>query len=78
VSTLTKGNPALAKSVSFKAGRIYVLLEDGREIGVPVGWFPRLERASEGQRENYRLIAGGLGIRFPDLDEDISVERLLD
>jgi len=78
MSTLTNAKQALAKSVSFKSGRIYVLLEDGREIGVPMDWFPRLKDASAKQRENYRLIAGGIGICFPDVDEDISVERLLD
>ena len=54
-----------------------VALSDGREIAVPLDWFPRLKGASQAQRENFRLIAGGVGIHFPDVDEDVSVERLL-
>jgi hypothetical protein len=54
-----------------------VSLLDGREVSVPLVWFPRLQEASAAQRRNWRLIGGGIGIHWPDLDEDISVESLL-
>ena len=54
-----------------------VQLEDGRLLSVPVAWFPRLEAATQEQRDNLRLIGRGVGIHWPDLDEDISVPNLL-
>jgi len=56
---------------------MHVLLSDGREISVPFEWFPRLKSASPKQRRNWRLIGKGIGIHWPDLDEDISVSSLL-
>jgi hypothetical protein len=54
-----------------------VRLADGREITAPIVWFPRLQQATPAQRSNWRLIGGGVGIHWPDVDEDISVEGLL-
>ena len=54
-----------------------VTLADGRAISVPLHWHPRLLHGAPGERNNWRLIAGGEGIHWPDLDEDISVEDLL-
>jgi hypothetical protein len=52
-------------------------LSDGRAISVPLAWFPRLCHGKEDERNKWRLIAGGRGIHWTDLDEDISVEGLL-
>lgn len=52
-------------------------LSDGRTISVPLAWYPRLMHASEQERANWELIGGGMGIHWPDLDEDLSVEGLL-
>ncbi len=52
-------------------------LDDGRTISVPLGWYPRLVHGTKEERENWRLIANGGGIHWPDLDEDISVKNLL-
>lgn len=54
-----------------------VRLVDGREIAVPIDWFPRLRDASDNERNNWRLIGGGEGIHWEDIDEDILVEGLL-
>jgi len=56
---------------------MHVRLKDGREISVPLEWFPRLREATPRQRTNWRLIAKGVGIHGPDLDEDMSVSALL-
>jgi Protein of unknown function (DUF2442) len=56
---------------------LQVWLEDGRRVAVPLAWFPHLERATPEQRSSWRLIGRGVGINWPDLDEDISVENLL-
>lgn len=63
-------------SVRFENELLYVRLEDGRELGVPVAWFPRLAFATDEQRGNWRLIGRGVGIHWPDVDEDIIVEDL--
>lgn len=67
----------LAVDVSFTSDSLRVTLADGREIGVPLEWFPLLCNATEEQRKNWRLIGGGIGIHWESVDEDISVESLL-
>jgi len=52
-------------------------LADGRVISVPLVWYPRLLHANREQREKWQLSAGGFGIHWPDLDEDLSAEGLL-
>jgi uncharacterized protein DUF2442 len=56
---------------------LHVVLADGLEVSVPLAWFPRLNEAAEAHRRNWRLIGRGIGIHWPDIDEDISVESLL-
>ncbi len=65
------------KKIRFTNERIYFELKDGREIGVPLDWFPRLKGASPEERENYYLTANGTGIHWESLDEDISIKYLL-
>ena len=52
-------------------------LTDGRTLAVPTDWYPRLAHGTARERSRWRLIAQGVGIHWPDLDEDISVEGLL-
>jgi hypothetical protein len=52
-------------------------LSDGRTLSVPLAWYPRLWHGTEAERNNWRLIGKGVGIHWPDLDEDISVEGLI-
>ena len=52
-------------------------LADGRTISVPLSWSWRLSEATPGQRENFQILGRGEGIRWPDIDEDISVEGML-
>lgn len=54
-----------------------VVLADGRRLSVPLTWFPRLLRATAEERRNWRLVGEGQGIRWPDVDEDVSVLGLL-
>ncbi|MGA3072645.1 MAG: DUF2442 domain-containing protein [Bryobacteraceae bacterium] len=68
---------AFAQSVSVSDDALVVDLADGRTITAPLAWFPRLAHGTAGERANWRLIAGGEGIHWPELDEDISVESLL-
>ncbi|MGA2736267.1 MAG: DUF2442 domain-containing protein [Bryobacteraceae bacterium] len=66
----------LAQGVSVGDDALVVDLADGRTIAVPLAWFPRLAHGTATERANWRLIGGGEGIHWPDLDEDISVEGL--
>jgi hypothetical protein len=67
----------LASKVWFTKDMLYVQLQDGREIGVPLLWFPRLRKASKEQLKYWRLIGNGVGIHCESIDEDISVSALL-
>lgn len=66
-----------ATSVSFDESMMWVDLTDGRRLGVPLAYFPRLLNASTDARSRYELSGGGTGIHWEDLDEDISVAGLL-
>ena len=68
---------ARAVTVLVSDRSLDVRLEDGRTVSVPLAWFPRLLAATPEQRDNWRLIGRGVGIHWPDLDEDISTENLL-
>ncbi len=73
----TELREALAQSLTVSDEALVVDLADGRTITVPLAWFPRLAHGTAAERANWRLIAGGEGIHWPDLDEDLSVESLL-
>ena len=66
-----------AIDVKVTEDELSVVLEDGRTLVVPVAWCPRLSHSSQRQRARWRLIGRGLGIHWPAIDEDISVEGLL-
>ena len=66
-----------ATGVEFDEDMLRVRLSDGREINVPVEWFPGLRDATREQRANWRLIGKGVGIHWEDIDEDLSIAGLL-
>ena len=66
-----------ATRLSFDDSMMWVDLADGRRLGVPLAYFPRLLRASTDQRNHYEFSGAGTGIHWDALDEDISVEGLL-
>ncbi len=68
---------ALATDVHFDNDTMWVDLADGRQLGVPLAYFPRLLRATPAQREQFVISGGGAGLHWDDLDEDISVPALL-
>jgi hypothetical protein len=68
---------ATAVDVSTDESSLRVTLADGRELAVPLEWFPRLRDATPEQRRNWRFIGRGQGVHWPDVDEDISVAGLL-
>ncbi len=68
---------AKATNVSFDSNNMWVELADGRELGVPLAYFPRLLHATPRQRKNYIISGGGIGLHWEDIDEDISVKGLV-
>ena len=77
MSTLAINVEPLATDVTCTDDALRVVLADGREVTVPLVWFPRLLSATPEQRKEWRLIGGGIGIHWEPVDEDISVESLL-
>ena len=67
----------LAKTLRFDDSMMWVSLADGRQLGVPLAYFPRLLRATTQQREAFVISGGGMGLHWDELDEDISVPALL-
>jgi hypothetical protein len=66
-----------ARAARVAGTTLIVSLVDGREVRVPINWFPRLRAGSAAARANLRIIEDGRVLRWPDLDEDIGVEPLL-
>lgn len=66
-----------AETVTITGDAITVELSDGRSISAPLAWYPRLLHGAPEELSNWRLIGGGVGIHWPALDEDISVQNLL-
>ncbi len=56
---------------------IWLLFTDGRQLAVPLAYFPRLLKATMEQRNAFEISGNGTGIHWNELDEDISVEGLL-
>ena len=67
----------LARTLRFDESMMWVSLADGRQLGVPLAYFPRLLRATAQQRESFVISGGGTGLHWDELDEDISVPALL-
>ncbi len=76
-TSTAKTTRAYATQVRFEKDMMHVLLLDGREISVPLEWFPRLRAAKDSQRKKWRFIGNGVGIHWDGIDEDISVSALL-
>lgn len=68
---------AAARQVRVTNEALVVELDDGRVMSVPLAWYPRLAEATASERRRWELIGPGIGIHWPDIDEDISVEALL-
>lgn len=56
----------------FEKDRLYGLTDDGRTLWQSLLYYRRLMDATREQRDNYSI--GAFGIRWPELDEDVSFE----
>ena len=69
--------PVPVRDVRVTSKALEVVLRDGRTLSVPLEWYPRLAYGSPRERQRWHLIGEGIGIHWPDLDEDISISGLL-
>ena len=75
-SVISKSRNAV--DIVFSENKMIVFLEDGRELAVPLEWFPRLRKATKEQLEKWRFIGKGEGVHWEEIDEDVSIENLLE
>jgi hypothetical protein len=75
MSISPKGHEVRATSVRFDEDQMWVALDDGRTLGIPLAWFPRLFHGTPAQRAEVRI--GPSGLHWEELDEDISIRGLL-
>lgn len=77
MNTVTNVTEPRLRDVQVTEDEIIAQLLDGRTISVPLIWSWRLSEATEAQRQHFEVLGDGQGIRWPDIDEDISVEGML-
>ncbi len=76
MNTAASSEPRIV-ALEVDAEKITTRLTDGRTISVPLAWSWRLSNASAEQRQRFELIGSGQGVRWPELDEDISAAGML-
>ena len=81
---LTTTQPLPSEAITPKAEGVLITeeelqakLSDGSTVSVPLAGYPRLVHATPEERDNWQLVGQGQGVRWPDLDEDVSVEGLI-
>jgi len=75
-SSMPSSDPRI-KEVTVTDDELMVVLADGRRLATPLAWFPRLLKATPEQRARFEILGEGVGIHWPDVDEDLSAEGLL-
>ncbi len=75
--TLTLEKEPHAVDVAITDEYLVVHLDDGRQLMIPLAWYPRLLHGTEEERKRWRLLGDGYAIEWPDLDEHIEIEGLL-
>ena len=68
---------ARAQKVWTDTENLWLLLSDGRQLSVPLMFFPRLKDAKKEMLDDYELSGNGIGIHWDNLDEDLYVPNLL-
>ena len=76
MSTVVNIEPRI-KNIEVTEEVITAHLQDGRTISVPLAWSWRLSEATAKERSNFEIVGDGIGVHWPDIDEDISAEGML-
>ncbi len=77
MTTSSPTTELVATEVKVTSEALVVGLEDGRVVSVPLAWYPRLAEGTPSERRHFEIIGPGIGIHWPVLDEDISIDALL-
>jgi Protein of unknown function (DUF2442) len=77
MTTLVLEAEPIVKSLAVSDETLAVFLDDGRQLTIPLSWYPRLEQGSKQERSNWKILGGGYAIEWPGLDEHIGIEGLL-
>jgi len=75
ISTEISVSPAIDIAITDEL--LTVKLADGREISVPIAWYPRLANGTAKERRKWTISYSGRGLHWEDLDEDISVKGVI-
>jgi hypothetical protein len=77
MTTLVLETEPIAMHVTVTEDKLIVDLADGRSLGVPLAWYPRLVHGTPAERQHWELLGDGYAIEWPELDEHIGIEGLL-
>jgi hypothetical protein len=77
MSTAKATDSVAIRNVRCDEIMLFVDLSDGRALGTPLFWYPRLLNATPAQRSNWQLLGLGIGVHWPDVDEDLSLDGML-
>ncbi len=66
-----------ATNLTFTEDKMTIFIEDGREVSIPLEWFPKFRNASPAELNDWRFIGDGEGIHWESLDEDLLVSELI-
>ena len=77
MQTETRTPNHFANSICLTETMLYVLINDGREIGIPLSRFPWLAKATTAQREKWHIEPRGFAVYWDELDDGIEVDHLL-
>jgi hypothetical protein len=77
MTTLTLEADPVALTIVVTETHLIVDLADGRQLSVPLAWYPRLLQGTPQERENWEIFGDGIAIEWADLDEHIELEGLL-
>ncbi len=64
-------------TIAVNETQLIVDLADGRQLSVPLAWYPRLLQGTAEERQNWEIFGDGMAIEWADLDEHIELEGLL-
>jgi hypothetical protein len=76
MSTAVSADPRIV-GVRVTEDEIVASLADGRTVSVPLAWSWRLSEATPAQRRRFEILGDGIGVRWPEIDEDLSAEGML-
>jgi hypothetical protein len=77
MNTAVQAQEVRIRDIAVTEDTITAQLMDGRTISVPLSWSWRLSEATAEQRDNWKIIGDGIGVHWPDIDEDVSAEGML-